>query len=308
VVGSILAKAATALILLDWHRGSLTRMAITAAVAWSAVHAYTGTIFVVLSIFVALLIEPCLRRDWRSIRRRGLVIAGIVAALQVPYAIHQLSNRFSDRAMGAVTRSLTAVVSGNENVRLAGSAEYYVQALTSIQGDPWPAMASAWLLLGCGVIVAVWHRRDPVLLAVTLLPQAGAIVGYALWLGDLDSYYYLSLMPAAVLTVLLAATAPVPRRIAHAIGIALLIGVLAIAPARVQAAARLFRMPEYQVLVVGSREIIKRKQPMQSIRTTVKLPATSNPEFLFRVLGGRIDRRAEWRAVISPDGRVDYFR
>jgi hypothetical protein len=147
-----------------------------------------------------------------------------------------------------------------------------------------------------------------VLLAVTLLPQGVAILGYAFWLGDLDSYYYLSLMPAAVLTVLLGATALVPKRRVQAVGMALFAGALAIAPARLEAAATMFKMPEYRALVVGSREIIKRKQPMRSIRTTDKLPPTSNPEFLFRVLGGRIDRGAEWRAVILPDGRVNYSR
>ena len=34
------------------------------------------------------------------------------------------------------------------------------------------------------------------------------------------------------------------------------------------------------------------------------LHPTSDPEFVFRVLGGRIDRLSEWRAVILPDGRV----
>jgi hypothetical protein len=46
VVGSILAKTAIALVLLGWHRGSLVRIAIIGAVAWCAVQAYTGAIFV----------------------------------------------------------------------------------------------------------------------------------------------------------------------------------------------------------------------------------------------------------------------
>ena len=90
VVGSILAKAAMALILLDWQRGSLARVGITAAIAWSAVHAYTGTIFVALGIFAALIVNEAVRHDWRAVWRRGLVIVAVVAALQVPYATHQL--------------------------------------------------------------------------------------------------------------------------------------------------------------------------------------------------------------------------
>jgi hypothetical protein len=115
-------------------------------------------------------------------------------------------------------------------------------------------------------------------------------------------------MPAAVLTVLRGATAPLPSRIAHIVGVAFFLGALAIVPARLRVAATMSRMPAYGALVAGSREIVKRRQPMRSIEPAFALPPTSDPEFIFRILGGRIDRLAEWRAVISPDGRVTYSR
>ena len=146
------------------------------------------------------------------------------------------------------------------------------------------------------------------LLSVTLLPQVVAILGYALWLGDLDSYYYLSLMPAAVLSVLLGATALVPARVSHVACIAIFVGALMIVPARLRVAATMFKMPEYRALVAGSREVLKRRLPMRSIQPAFDLHPTSDPEFVFRVLGGRIDRLSEWRAVILPDGRVTYSR
>jgi hypothetical protein len=308
VVGSILAMAATALILLAWHRQSLVRVAITAAVAWSAVHAYTGTIFVALSIFAALIGNECLRRDWRAVWRRGLVIVGVVGTLQIPYAVHQLSSHFSDAAMGAVTYSIAGVMGGREHLRLAVSAASYVSALTSTQTVPWSVSASVWVLLGCAILVAIHYRRDPEVLAVTLLPQLAAIAGYALWLGDLQSYYYLSLMPAAVLTVLLGAMALFRGRIAHVVSIALLVGAVGMAPGRLRYASTMIRMPAYHVLVEGSRDIVKRRQPMREIDTEFELPATSNAEFIYQILGGQIDRRAEWRAVISADGHVTYAR
>ena len=59
-----------------------------------------------------------------------------------------------------------------------------------------------------GAVVASRFRHDLPLLSVTLLPQIAAIVGYAFYVGDfLDHYYYLSLMPAAVLTLMLGVTA-----------------------------------------------------------------------------------------------------
>lgn len=38
-------------------------------------------------------------------------------------------------------------------------------------------------------MVAIRYRRDPSLLAMTLVPQALAIVGYSLFLAGLDHYY-----------------------------------------------------------------------------------------------------------------------
>ena len=308
VVGSILAKAATALVLLDWHRGSLIRTGITAAVAWCAVHAYTGTIFVTLGIFAAFVVEEAIRGNWRVVWQRGLVTAGAVAALQVPYIVYQLAHRFGEPAMGAVTYSIAGFLSGRAQLRLAASSDYYLRTIAFIQAIPGPVTALAWILLGSVAIVAFRYRHDPVLLTVTLLPQLLAIVGYAVWVGDYDSYFYLSLMPAAVLTVLLGLTALLPQRLAHGVAIGLFAAALVMVPARLQRAATMNRMPAYQTLVAGSRDIVKRREPMRAIETDFDLPITSNAEFIFRILGGQIDRRAEWRAVISADGHVTYSR
>jgi hypothetical protein len=83
-VGSTLAKAATALILLDWHQKSRWRTGITAGIAWCAVQAYTGAVFVALGVFTALIAGPLSRGDRRTAYRNGAIVAGIVALLQVP--------------------------------------------------------------------------------------------------------------------------------------------------------------------------------------------------------------------------------
>ena len=308
VVASTLVKTATALILLDWPRRSLVRTGITAAIAWAAVQTYTGTVFAALGIFAALLVEDALRRDWRAAWRRGLVVAGVIGALQVPYLVHQAVHRFGDPAMGAVTGSISDIIRGKDHPRLAASGARYVKAVDFIAASPWHVSAAGWLLLACAFVLAVRYRNDPALLSVTLLPQLAAILGYALWLGDLQEYYYLSLIPAAVLSVLLGVTAFVPARFAHVTGIVLLVAALALVPARLRYAATLPRLPAYGILVDASRQIARLKQPMRSIRPQFNLPPSTDPEFMFRILGGRIDRHAEWRAVISPDGHVTYLR
>ena len=308
VVASTLVKTATALILLEWPRRSRLRAGVTAAIAWGAVQTYTGTVFAALGIFAALLVEDGMRQDWRAVWRRALVVAGVVGALQVPYLIHQAAHRFSAPAMSAVTGSLSRIIRGQEPLRLAASGARYVKAVDFIAVSPWHLSAAGWILLACAVLLAVRYRHDPALLSVTLLPQLAAILGYALWLGDLQEYYYLSLMPAAVLTVLLGATALVPARSAHLAGIALLVGAVAVVPARLRHAATLPRLPAYGILLDASRQIVRLKQPMRSIQPQFDLPPSTDPEFMFRILGGRIDQRAEWRAEISPDGRVTYLR
>ena len=54
MMGAALAKIATALVLLGWPHRSLTGVVVTSAIAWSAVHCYTGAIFTTLSVFTAI--------------------------------------------------------------------------------------------------------------------------------------------------------------------------------------------------------------------------------------------------------------
>ena len=57
-MGSTLAKVATALTLLNWHRGSTAQAVAMSAVAWMAVHAYTGAIYVTVAVFATALVDP----------------------------------------------------------------------------------------------------------------------------------------------------------------------------------------------------------------------------------------------------------
>ena len=307
-VGSTLAKAATALILLDWHQRSALRTGITAAIAWCAVHAYTGAVFVALGVFTALIADPLRRGDRRTAVRNGAIGAAVVALLQVPHLVHQLGNRSDDSGMTAVIGSLGDTIAGRTPIRLAESVRAYTFALEYLQLSPWRGAAILWAVGACGVIVAVRYRRDPALLAVILLPQLAAVAGYAFWLGDLEAYYYVSLMPAVVSTMVLGVSAIVPRRLAEGVGGALLVGALMLIPARLQFAATLFRMPQYETFVRASRTIVRSRQPMRAIRAGFPIPPTSNPEFIFTILGGRIQRGAPWWAEITPDSRVVYHQ
>jgi hypothetical protein len=304
LVGTTLTKAATALVLLDWHRSSAWRVAAVTAVAWCAVHAYTGAIFVTGGVFVAALVDPLARGDRKLAARNLGVLLVVVALLQVPYLLHQVRHRFDAAAMGAVSGSLVRVLSGQDDPQVQKSLNGYVAALRFIVTAPRPAPYFGWVLLACSVVVAARYARDPAILAITLLPQVGALAGYALFLDDLDHYYYLPLTTAAVLTMVLAVLSWPSRRVVVPLGAALFVGALLLVPEKVRYAHSFNRMPQYRVLVEGSRRIRAVPQPMRAIRTEFKLPPTANPEFVYQVLGGRIERTSPWMALILPDGGV----
>ena len=316
VVGSILAKAAMALVLLEWPRGSTLRIAVVSAIAWSAVHSYTGAVYVAAGVFAAILAPSLFERKWREVVRRAAVIAGVVALLQLPWAIHRFSSRDGAPVMGVVTGSLSQVLTGRASPRAEISVRGYLDAFSFIQGVPNHVPAAGWILLAAGMITAVRYRRDPALLTALLVPQVLAVVGYALFQGGLDHYYYLSLMPAAVLTVVLAATAlPDPstslragrwRLARDGVAWLLLAAALAAVPGRLAFAATLHRMPEYAPLVEGSRRVVGQRQPMRAIETEFTLPAPSDPTFIYRILGGVIDPASPWVARIRTTGDVDF--
>jgi hypothetical protein len=305
LMGSMLAKVATALTLLGWHRGSTVRAASLFAVAWMAVHAYTGAIYVTVAVFATALLDPLLTRDRQVVIRNAMAIAAVVIVLQLPYLAYRASHP-GEPAMAAVSGSVADVVSGRSPLRLRESVDGYLHAVNGIEIEPWHMVFTGWLLLACGVVVAILYRDDVPILMMTLVPPLMAIAGYAFFLGGLDNYYYLSLMPAAVLTLVLALTAIGWPRAINRVAIVVAIGALAIVPARRRHAMTMNQMPEYGAIVHASRVIVDRGTPVRAIRTDFKLPPTNDPEFVYRILGGHLDRTSPWIAMIEPSGDVAY--
>src|SRR5262249_157177 len=150
-----------------------------------------------------------------------------VALLQVPLIAYQISTNFRHGAMTGVSGSVVKVVSGQAPLALGQSWAGFAAAFDFIQVRPFDAPWMIWVLVATGIIVAVKYRHDLPLLAVTLVPQVAAVAGYAFYVGDfLDRYFYFSLMPPAVLTVVLGLTAVRLRPLANAIGIALVIAAI----------------------------------------------------------------------------------
>ena len=244
VMGSTLSRCAMALVLFGWSDMSASRLFATAAIAWSAVHAYTGAIYVTVGVFAAFCITPLQQRDWQKLVRVVATASAAVILLQVPLATYRLAYRPQAGSMSAVVDSVSRILTGDAKPELAKSARGLVEAVAYTQARPWQVPYVGLILLACAAGALYRYRRDPVLLSVTVLPLALTVAGYALFLADLDSYYYLSLMPSAVLLVLLAIDGLVPARARQAAGIAMLLASLAMVPGRVQLARSMNRMHE----------------------------------------------------------------
>jgi hypothetical protein len=113
---------------------------------------------------------------------------------------------------------------------------------------------------------------------------------------------------AAVLMLLLLSAASVAstRRAAQIIAVTILAAAAALVPGRLRPQPTAFRMPEYGVLLDGSRKIARLKQPMRAIQTELTEPPAGAPEFLHTILVGPLDSQSAWIALIKADGSVVY--
>jgi hypothetical protein len=304
-IASALVKAAVALILLDWQRTSVWRAAVIAALAWCALQVYTGAVFVTAGVFAALLVRPLADRDWPGLRRRVLALVAVVFALQVPYLVHRLRPS-SGAAMGAVTGGVWRVLSGQAPPEIAKSLTGFAGAFNYIEVEPWHTPLPLIALAVCCAVVLIRYRHDRPVQAVTVLPLLLAIAGYALFLDTLDHYYYIPVMPVAVLTMSMAMAVPARDRLGHAIGVVLCVAAAGLVPSRLAFAATMHRLPEYHVLVDASRAIVGAHRSVRSIRTEFELPPSTEPDFVYRILGGRIDATAPQSASIAATGDVTY--
>ena len=305
-IASALGKAAVALILLEWHRRGPRQTAAIVALGWCAVQVYTGVVYVTAGVLFALMADPVRRRDWIAMRRALAVVALVVVALQLPYVVHRFTHQSSGPAMGAVTGGVGQILSGKAAPEVAKSLAGFAGAFNYIEVEPWHTPLPLLALAVCAAVVAVRYRRDPVVLSLVLLPQLLAIVGYALFLNTLDHYYYIPVMPVAVLTMAFAVAVPATSAAGRVVGIALIGASAAIVPWRLGFAATMHRLPEYRVLVTASREMVGRREAVRAIRAEFTLPDSTEPEFLYRILGGRIDANAPRAALIQRDGTVKY--
>ena len=292
------------------------KVAMTAAFAWMAVQCHLSGLFVAAPLLVALVLQPLLyerplvyEHDTTAMqRRRALrdagvslaIVIGVVVLLQVPFLIA----RFTQPEVVAGPGSL---ISGLTNPQAFRPWLAY-SSVTGITGNlvwpMWDAFEYTIPFAITGLIVLIAYRKDAILIAVSAAAVVGATLLFMTSTRPYDGYWFVTLTPALTLTFGMAIAA-IPSRIAvTVIGGAALMLVAWRQPARIVDSQRFFKYPQYDPMVRGSRELASRTPVLRDIVTDFDVHPTMDRQFIYKILGGRIDPAALSTAVISRDGRV----
>jgi hypothetical protein len=297
VVAIAFAKIATGLVLYWGEALTRTRRVVLALAAWFAVQAHSGALPFAAAIFAWIL--------WTEIRSgpRPLVIAAVeivcaIAVLQLPSMLAHASVQ--------PTKMLDSL-RHPEPLRIGDAFRAVCAAVESIGFAPLPISQASIVLLAAGTAVLLLLGRPNVVAAVTVMPIACAVATWSLWQGDYDAYRFLTIVPAGLLMILWPARA-VSRRSGRAVlALALLVAALLVQKPRIDNSMLVFRMPGYGALVRGSREMLRRGEPIRHIEAPFLNPL-SNPEYVFTLLGGRISPDSPTIARLSETGEVTYVR
>jgi hypothetical protein len=300
-VAAALIKMATSMALGLGDTPPRWKILVTAVLAWCAVQAHLSAIFVAAPILVALVAPPLLRKHWRESAQLAAVVGGVVLALQIPYFIAAMRNPAAP--MGPATAISNITNAGSFRLdRSYGSVVNGAGELLVRQFDSWrfqlPTLVAA-------IIVVVRWRRDIALLATSVGGIAGATILFATWTRGYDSYWFLTLTTAMVLTYGMAIAAIPSRMAIHAAGGILLAFILFLQPSRIDQSKAFFKYPPYRTMRIASYELAARAPVLRDIRVNFEgVHPTMDKYFMYKILGGRIDPSAPQQAYVNGDGSV----
>jgi hypothetical protein len=299
-VSAALVKMATAMALgLEAHAPHW-KIAATVMLAWFAVQAHTSAIFVTAPLLAALAARPLLAKRWRESLAVAGVVAAVIVVLQVPYFI--ALSRDPSAAAGP-----TAAIGSMANAPAFRIDRSYV-AVVNTTGELLARRFDTWTfqiptLVAAAIVLVKW-RRDPIALALSVGGIAGAAILFSGWTRPYDSYWFLTLTTAMVLTYGLAIASIPSRRAIQGIGVALVAGVVLLQPLRIAQSKVFFKYPQYQAMRVASYELAARAPVLRDIRVTFDVHPTMDKYFIYRILGGRLDPGAPQTAFVDADGSV----
>ena len=292
------------------------RIVLTAALAWMAVQAHLSAIFVAAPLLLGVAVQQLAYRrelvyehdtaaDQRRLARRqaAVTIAIIVATivvLQIPFIISLVTQPEAAAGPGAAIANIT---SGQSWRPLAA-----LDTVTGVTGNLFLPLSDDfkyWIAtLVAGAILIAVYRRDWIVLGATIGAIATATLVFATWTRSYDRYWFLTMTPSLALTFTMTIAAIPWKPAVTWIGIALLLLVASWQPARIDESERFFEYPQYETMVRASREIVARAPVVRDIKVTFEVHPTMDRQFVYKILGGKIDPAALYTAVINSDGSI----
>lgn len=293
-------KVALALRLLPDERRSLWWSASVMAASWLAVQAHSSAIFVAAPLALSEL--------WLALRGAGVMAAlervrlfvEVIVLLQVPWLVHLISHASEAAPTRAVAGATDALAGGH--LRMAASYHAALDGLTSILVAPWQGRVAAVLLVLLLAVSLVRCRRDVSLVAMTVAPPVLAVLGFALWQGEYNEYWYLPLAPCVALGVVLGATAW-----KHAVLAPVTLALVLVAqPGHLAVAHTYYRLPEYGPLSAGSVRLARQAPSLRRVYTEFGMPMFSDETFPYQAAGGRIAEDAAFDGWIDRNGGIRF--
>jgi hypothetical protein len=268
---AILQSAADVLLLAGiWRRTESARLAVAATVLIAAFDLQLPAIAwsPAMAVALAKLATALVLLGWPQRSSAGVAVAASIAWCAV-----QCDASMIVVALGVFAAMLAAPLQTGDRIALG---------------------RTAWII---AVVVAI--LQVPHAVYQTSASLADSTVG------GIGAY---SFLVSLVLMIFLLASTSVSstRRAGYVVGVTMFAAALALVPGRLRPHPMTYRMPEYGVLLDGSRKIARLTQPMRAIRTEFSLPRTTDPEFLYTILARRVDGQSSWVAVIKTDGAIVY--
>lgn len=293
-------KIAMALLLADRPMNTARLVAVTMT-SWFAVQAHSAAVFLAIPVIGTAVIRGLGLRQVSGMLQRLRTVVEVILVLQLPFLYHLLTHAGDagpTRALAGASQALTGPAAFRLGASTAAVGRFGGRILFTPFDGPW----WAYLIAAAAVAVTLRARRDLSLAAVTVLPLLVTALGFALWQGNYDEYWYLPVTPCLALTLTLAATWWRPERTAPA----LLAAVLLAQPAKLAYAYGIYRMPEYGALASGARQIYRQTKTIRHLDTTFRVPPLSEAAFPYEAMGGRQDDNAAFDALIDDTGHVRF--
>ena len=301
------AKLSMAAVLLRRPGGPAWQSTLAIALAWLSVQAHSSAVFVAAPVIAWIVIAPALEQgDIRAGGRALRLAVTVILLLQVTYLAHHLMTPGSGNTTTAFADAFRHALHDPGSLRLAASAEALRSATASLLFMRPGLPHFGWLLFFAGLLSIARFRRDGAVLTTSVAPLACALAGFSLWRGaTFEHYWSMGLMPAAAFTIGTGLFGDGCTRVRRWLSIVALALVLAWIPNRARTAWATAPMPQYGPLVSGSRLILKRATAVRAVDMP-GLPPTTDPAFVYQVLGGRISPSAPLAAAIAANGEVSF--